>query len=205
MESIVLLISKYGYAALYTLLMFGIIGLPIPDETLLTFTGFMIHRGDLHFLPAILSAFLGSITGITFSYIIGRSVGLAVLHKYGKYIHVDNNKIDRAHKWFEKSGRWSLIIGYFIPGIRHITALIAGSSRLEYPVFSVFAYSGGLIWTLTFILGGFYFGENWRKAVDSMESHIYLIIIITAASILLFFIARYTLRKIKSKAKIVKK
>lgn len=199
METVIFLISKYGYIALFGLLMFGIIGIPVPDETLLAFAGFMIHRGDLHFIPTILASFLGSITGITISYLIGRSFGLMILHKYGKYVHIDNDKIEKAHKWFEKSGRWSLPIGYFIPGIRHITALIAGSSKLEYPVFSIFAYSGGLLWTLTFILTGFFVGENWRKALDTVESHVKIIIILLAALIIFYLVFRYIKKRMTQK------
>ncbi len=181
--------------------MFGIIGLPVPDETLLTFAGFLIYKGDLHFFPAILSSFLGSITGITLSYFIGKSFGLMLIHKYGKYFHVDNDKIERAHKWFEKSGRWSLTIGYFIPGIRHLTALIAGSSELEFPVFAVFAYSGGLIWTLTFILTGFFMGENWKKTLYTIESHVHLFIIALTAIIISYLLYRYIKKQAGTKNK----
>ncbi len=64
-EHLLAIISRYGYAAIIVLLMLGIVGLPIPDEALLTLTGYLIFRGTLHTIPAYLAALLGSGCGIT--------------------------------------------------------------------------------------------------------------------------------------------
>lgn len=190
MDSVLLLIFKYRYLGLFVSLMFGIIGLPIPDETILTFSGYLIHNGDLSFLPTFLVTYLGSILGITLSYIFGRTAGLYAIRKYGKYFHITEARLEKAHQWFEKIGRWSLSIGYFIPGVRHITAIIAGSSRLKYYEFAIFAYSGGLVWTLTFLLTGYYVGVEWKKYVDKIHTHALLLI----AAILIIFSIAYLIR-----------
>src|SRR5262244_3898353 len=71
-------ITQYGYIAIYALLVFGIVGLPVPDETLMTFTGYLVYTGHLSLVPAWLAAFCGSASGITISYILGRTFGLAL-------------------------------------------------------------------------------------------------------------------------------
>lgn len=43
-----------------------------------------------------------------------------------------------------------LIVGYFLPGVRHITAYLAGMSAMKYGKFAAFAYTGALLWSLTF-------------------------------------------------------
>ncbi|MEO7144016.1 MAG: hypothetical protein ABI165_11020, partial [Bryobacteraceae bacterium] len=86
MDQVFDLVATYGYAALYVLLMLGIVGLPIPDETILVFTGYLISRGTLKPVPALLTAVLGSSSGITVSYILGRTLGLEAIHKFGKYL-----------------------------------------------------------------------------------------------------------------------
>lgn len=199
METIIFWISKYGYAGLYFLLMFGIIGFPVPDETLLTFAGFLIHRGDLNPIPTFLSAFLGSITGITASYLIGRSFGLIILKRYGRYIHISEDKIEKAHQWFEKTGKWSLSIGYFIPGIRHLTALVAGSSKLEYSIFSFYSYIGGLVWTLTFISVGYYVGEKWGNVLSEIESHVFIASVILFSLIAVYLLIHFFILKKRKK------
>jgi membrane protein DedA with SNARE-associated domain len=162
-QTLVQWITQYGYAGLSFLLMFGIIGLPIPDETLLTLSGYLVFKGRLHFLPTIVSAFLGSTCGITISYLLGRSGGYALIVRYGHWVHITATKVERVQQWLEHRGRWGLFVGYFIPGVRHLAALVAGTSRMRYALFAPFAYSGGLLWCTTFVTAGFFLGKEWLE------------------------------------------
>lgn len=69
------LISNYGYFAIYGLLAIGIIGLPVPDEFMLTFVGYLSSISVLNVQGAFLVSFLGSISGMLVSYFIGKKVG----------------------------------------------------------------------------------------------------------------------------------
>jgi len=181
-------ISTYGYPAIFVLLVFGIVGLPVPDETLLTFTGYLIFKGQLKLTPAFLAAFCGSACGITLSYILGRTFGLALIHRYGKYIHLTEERIQYAHNWFERVGRWGLTFGYFVPGVRHFTAYAAGMSALQTHEFAAFAYSGAFLWAGTFISLGYFLGERWEST--SEQIHKYLLIATAVAVVLgLFYLA----------------
>src|SRR5512140_3299232 len=175
METMHHIILNFGYFGIFGLLMLGIIGLPIPDETLLAFCGFLANKGELNLVLTILSAFLGSCSGITVSYLIGRVPGLALIKRYGKYIHVTEDRIDRIHLWFAKVGKWLLVFGYFIPGVRHLSAMVAGSSKLQYPEFAPFAYAGALLWSTTFVTAGYFFGKEWERM--SGEAHRILLIV----------------------------
>jgi membrane protein DedA with SNARE-associated domain len=187
-------ISTYGYPAIFVLLVFGIVGLPVPDETLLTFTGYLVFKGRLRLTPAFLAAFLGSACGITISYILGRTFGIALIHRYGKYIHLTEERIRYAHNWFERVGRWGLTLGYFVPGVRHFTAYAAGISELEAHEFASFAYSGAVLWTLTFISLGYFLGERWEST--SEQIHRYLLIATAAlAAVGLLYLAWRKWRK----------
>lgn len=176
-------ITQYGYLAIFFLLVFGIIGLPIPDETLLTFTGYLVYRGNLSLPLAFATAVAGSASGITISYALGRSFGLAVLHRYGKYLHLTPERLARAHAWFERIGHWALTVGYFIPGVRHLTAYAAGISEVAPHQFALFAYSGSILWVSTFLSLGYFLGERW-EAVQKNVDH-YLVGISVAIAILL--------------------
>ena len=129
-------ITEYGYAAIIGLLMLGIVGLPVPDETLLTFTGYLVFRGNLRLPLAFAAALAGSACGITISYLLGRTFGLKLIHRYGRYLRIREEHVEKAHAWFRKAGHWSLTFGYFIPGVRHLTAYAAGMSDLEAPQFA---------------------------------------------------------------------
>ncbi len=188
-------IAHYGYAGIFFLLMFGIIGLPIPDETVMTFSGYLVFNGQLHMAPTIVSAFLGSVCGIMVSYLLGRSGGYVLILRYGHWIHITKEKIDRVHEWLEHRGRWGLFVGYFIPGVRHLTALVAGTSRMRYSVFAAFAYSGGLVWSASFITAGFFLGKEWQKVAASVEQWSLIAIPVVGGILLLYYLLQRKARR----------
>jgi membrane protein DedA with SNARE-associated domain len=167
-------LSQYGYVGLFAGLMFGILGLPIPDETLLVFCGYLIYRGRLDFTTAFLAGFAGSLCGITLSFYLGRSLGRKAVLRYGKYLRVTPAHLDQVDRWFDRVGAWSLSIGYFILGVRHFTALIAGMGSMRYSTFALFAYSGAAVWVATFLALGYAFGDRWENT--SALVHRYMLI-----------------------------
>jgi len=161
-EGLLAWLAHYGYPGLFLLLMFGILGLPIPEETLLVFCGYLIFRGRLRFAGAFAAGFAGSLCGISMSYLLGRRFGLRLIHRYGKYIRVTPENVHRVSGWFRRIGAWLLTIGYFVPGMRHFTALVAGMAHLRYGTFAAFAYPGAAIWVALFLSLGYGFGERWE-------------------------------------------
>jgi membrane protein DedA with SNARE-associated domain len=156
------LVAQYGSFALFGLLAFGIIGLPVPDETLLLVTGFMAAKGELSLTAILIAAILGSCLGITVSYLIGRFLGGKPILFFGKYIGITESKLKKAHDWFEKLGKYLLFVGYFIPGLRHFTGLCAGTTKLDYKTFAFFAYAGATVWAIIFTLTGYFFFNQWQ-------------------------------------------
>ena len=102
-------ISRYGYFGIFSLLVLGIVGLPVPDETLLTFAGYLIFRGKLRPLPTYLAALTGSMCGITLSYTLGRVTGYFLLEKYGARLHIKMERVRKVHDWFHRIGAITLI------------------------------------------------------------------------------------------------
>ena len=135
--------------------------------------------------------FGGSVCGITISYILGRTFGLSLIHKYGKYLRITEAHVEKAHAWFRRAGHWSLTVGYFIPGVRHFTAYAAGMSDLEYPTFSLFAYAGAAIWAGSFITLGYFLGERWQ----AVQAHLHHVAVIIALAVLLLAAAWLAWRK----------
>ena len=160
MESLLAWLSQHGYSGLFFLLMLGILGLPIPDETLLVFCGYLIYKGRLEAVPSFAFGFAGAMCGITLSYFLGLKFSRDVIFRYGKYLGITSKHVDDVTRWFYRFGLWLLSVGYFIPGVRHFTALTAGMSRLGIRRFAVFAYPGAAVWVATFLTLGYVFGER---------------------------------------------
>ena len=194
MQSVFHWISQYGYAGLFCLLMLGIVGLPIPDETLLMFCGYLVWKGRLHPVTTFFAGLSGSACGISLSYLLGRTYGHKVAYRYGKYVGLTSERLERVHRWFDRIGSWLLAAGYFIPGVRHCSALVAGMSELRYLTFAMFAYSGAAVWVASFLSLGFLVGENWQHAAALIDR--YALILSALAAIL---IAAWWIVSVKSK------
>ncbi|PGZ97969.1 alkaline phosphatase [Bacillus pseudomycoides] len=187
------IISHYGYFGLIIALVGGIIGLPIPDETLLTFVGYSIFQKKMVFSLALLTAWVGSSIGITLSYILGKALGLPFLKKFGPKLHITENKIARTRTLFQKIGPPLLIFGYFIPGVRHVTAYLTGISRLSFRKFCLYAYTGALIWSFTFIKLGMIFGKDWHligHTIHRYASILLLVLLVLALFVLVLLYVR---------------
>src|SRR5919201_1485133 len=117
-------LARDGTIVLFFAQMLGIFGLPIPDEFLLTVAGTLARRGHLHLWSTLLAALAGCMSGITLSYWLGRTVGGAAVHRF---VHVSESTFARAQRGFRRFGCWLLFFGYFSPGVRHLTAIAAGS------------------------------------------------------------------------------
>jgi membrane protein DedA with SNARE-associated domain len=163
-------IALHGYGVIFGLFALGIIGLPVPDEWLLAYLGHLIYKGRLLPVPTVTAAFLGSICGMTLSYVLGRTFGLYLVTKFGGIVRLTPEKIGRMSDWYEHAGRWALFIGYFLPGVRHVTAITAGISKMTFWDFALFSYSGGFVWSCTFIYLGYFLQEEWSTETGKIHS-----------------------------------
>lgn len=195
MDQVLQWVSTYGYGAIFVLLLLGIVGLPVPDETLLVFCGYLIFKGTLRPVPAFLTALAGSWCGISVSYTIGRALGAGAVSRYGRGLHLTEERLAQVHRWFDRAGHWALAIGYFIAGLRHLTAVVAGMSKLEFRSFAAYAWSGGAVWVATFVILGYTLGEKWRTIAEMVHrdvgfASLALLVAVGAALILRHFLHR---------------
>ena len=163
MEHIDLFLAHYGYFAIFALLMLGIVGPLIPDETILVLSGIAVHRGQLQFGATIGVAFAGSLCGITLSYLLGRTGAIYALERFQPLNRWVGRHLPQVETWFQRYGKWTLSFGYFIAGLRHFTALAAGMSKLNVRTFALYAYPGGLVWVTCFVSIGYYLGAEWES------------------------------------------
>jgi len=165
-QLIVQWVADYGYFGIFFLLILGIVGLPVPDEWLLVFAGYLAFKNVLGFVPTLAIAVIGSACGLTVSYVLGRTSGHYFIRRCGRWLSIDEQKLSRAQEWFHKLGRWVLVIGPFIPGVRNLMGYTAGASRLRLDVFARFAYLGALISSTTFVTFGYFAGRHvgWSYA-----------------------------------------
>ncbi len=161
-------ITQYGYWGIFSSLVLGIIGLPIPDEFLLILSGYLVFKNVLSWAPTVTVAILGTFCGILASYALGRmsSTILARLDSKGR--------LQMVRRFLERFGRWTLVFGYLIPGVRNVTGLTAGASKLRLTSFAPLALAGAAISSIICVTLGYVFGPQAEWLLLSIERNLVL-------------------------------
>lgn len=180
-------LMQYGSFALFILLGMGIFGLPVPEETLMILAGILMTTGDLAIAPAILAAYLGTVCGITISYLLGRTAGRAIINKYGKWLHINLQIPHQKPIWLTNASKWILLIGYLIPGLRHFTGIFAGSAAMLFKEFALFAYTGAILWVLLYLSIGYFGGQYWFSSYAPLFQNIELAMDLFTVTLVLIF------------------
>ncbi|WP_062354218.1 DedA family protein [Bacillus kwashiorkori] len=191
--------DHYGYLIIMVVLAAGIIGLPVPDEVVLTFIGYNVSLGKMAYFPALLSVLAGSVVGVTLSYFLGSKIGQPLVKRIGPRIFFTESRFNKMKAVANKFGAYFLFFGYFIPGVRHITSYLAGINEIPFRKFAIFAYTGSLLSSFVFISIGQKLGANWYMI--STYAHDYriqfLLFVIVVSLIGIIFYYRKT-SKVKS-------
>lgn len=194
-ETLSFWITQYGSFALFALLALGILALPIPDETLMVLAGIMVARERLLLFPTLTACYSGAICGISVSFLLGSLFGRYLIRHYGGWLGFTESKREQIHRWFKKFGKWTLFFGYFIPGVRHLTGLLAGMGKLEYAEFALYAFSGAFLWASTFFSIGYYVGDYWLARIEEFEISFGVMIFALAILVVCLIIANQLFRK----------
>ncbi len=168
-QTIIHWVTGHGYGVIVAVFAIGIVGIPLPNEWLLAYLGFLIYKGTLLPVPTLAAAYAGNMCGMTLNYALGRTAGLYLVGKFGRYVNLTPEKIMRMHDWFEHKGRWGLTFGYFLPGVRHFTAFAAGTSKMAFYEFAIYAFSGAVLWSSTFIALGYFLEEHWSRETKKIH------------------------------------
>lgn len=182
LETMIQLISQYGYYALYPAMALGMIGFPLPEETLLTFVGSMTVFGAMDYFITMIICFLGTMTGMITSYSIGKKFGKPFLYKMGKWVKLTPARLVRTEQWFQKYGIWSVSFGYFVPGVRQLTSYMAGFSGVSLGKYILFAGSGALVWVATFVSLGRFVGFKFHSIVYLFHEYLWESVFILSLS-----------------------
>ncbi len=159
-ETLQQLLDSWGYLIVFGFVAIESTGIPFPGETMLIVAAVYAGLGSISILGVIVSAALGAIFGDSLGYWIGRKGGYPLLQKYGKYIFIDQPKMDWAKRYYHKHGDKTVFLGRFVAVLRAWSAFLAGVNQMPWPKFLLFNASGGIVWATTFGLLGFYLSNN---------------------------------------------
>ncbi|GLB61133.1 DedA family protein [Cytobacillus sp. NCCP-133] len=178
------LLSQLGYAGIALGLMVEV----IPSEIVLSYGGFLVSTGTIHFAGALLAGIAGGTLAQLFLYWLGTYGGRPVLDRYGKYLLIKKSHLDASEKWFEKYGTGVIFTARFIPIVRHAISIPAGIAKMPLSIFTIYTIAAMVPWTVLFLLLGMELGEHWRDIKDYANPFIMPIIIIALTSGFVYFL-----------------
>src|SRR4051794_6595492 len=153
-------LHDWGYLAVGGFLFFEDFGVPLPGETMLIAASLYAGAGHLNIWLVGLVAFLAAVLGDNIGYLIGRKGGRRLVERYGKYIFVTSQRLDRAEAFFERRGGVVVMFARFIEGLRQLNGIIAGTVEMPWKKFLLFNALGAALWVATWTSLGYLAGSH---------------------------------------------
>ncbi|MBD1922689.1 DedA family protein [Microcoleus sp. FACHB-831] len=160
------IMTSLGYLGIGLLMFAENLFPPIPSELIMPLAGFTVAKGNMNFSYAVLAGVLGTMLGALPWYYAGSFLGeerlKTLADKYGKWLGISGDDIEKSRRWFYKHGNKAVFLGRLVPGIRTLISIPAGISTM--PIIPFIAYStlGTTIWVVLLTYIGYALGDNYE-------------------------------------------
>ena len=199
LASLAPLLDHYGYLALGGLVLVEDFGVPAPGESILIAASVYAGAGRFNIVAVGVIAVLAAVAGDNIGYAIGRYGGHALVLRFGKYVLITRERLDKAERFFRRYGGQIVVVARFIEGLRQLNGIMAGIAEMPWPRFLVFNTIGATLWVGVWSTVGYLAGNNIASIFATVTRYsLYLLIalgVLAAA-----WIARAVLRRRRSAA-----
>ncbi len=161
------IVYSSGYIGVGLLVAAGYLHLIVPTQLVLPLAGFLVGEGRFSFPLVLAAATIGGVVGSVALYFPGLWLGEERLRqfidKYGRYVFVYVEDLDKTSKMFERHGGKAVLIGHLIPGVTALISIPAGLKRMSlYGRFMFYTIIGTTLWNGIFIGLGWVLGANYE-------------------------------------------
>jgi membrane protein DedA with SNARE-associated domain len=167
-------VGAHGYIAVFALMVLGSACIPIPSEAVMLFGGALAGgvsaagaHVHLNLVGIVLAGLAGNLVGSLVAYAVGRAGGRPVLDRYGKYVLLRKNELDKAEEFFIKHGQSAVFLGRMVPLVRAFVSLPAGIAQMPAVPFTVLTLLGSLPWVLALAIGGDLLASHWKSVSNA--------------------------------------
>lgn len=193
-------ISGMGYSGIVVLMAIESACIPLPSEVIMPFSGYLVSTGRFNIHLASFAGAFGCAVGSTVTYWVGYFGGRAFIEKWGRFILIRKEELERADRWFEKYGSSAAFFSRLLPIIRTFISLPAGISRMNFWRFLLYSFVGSIPWCYLLAYIGLVMGENWENIREIFRKFDIFIVVILALILIWWLVVR--LRKRRSKSEI---
>jgi membrane protein DedA with SNARE-associated domain len=192
-------VSDLGYPGLFLMVFLESTLVPIPSLLVFPFAGYLAQQG-VFLLPVILVInSVGALAGSLFSYWLGVKGGKPFLLKFGKYFFIKPSDIDKTEAFFAKYGARAILIGRFVPVVRHVQSVPAGIARMPVGKFAIQTAIGSTIWGGGLMILGYVLGAHWQD-IATKAKKIDLVIAVVIVLVIAGLAAKFVMSRRKERA-----
>jgi membrane protein DedA with SNARE-associated domain len=184
-------LDHYGYLAVVGLIFLEDFGVPVPGETILITAAIYAGAGKLNVILVALLALIGAVMGDNVGFGIGRLLGREVILRWGKYVFLTEERLEKGEAFFERHGVKIIIVARFIEGLRQANGIIAGASEMPWLRFLPFNVIGAVLWVGVWVTVGELAGNHIGAVYDGITR--YSLYVLIAAAV---FVAGWIIRRV---------
>jgi membrane protein DedA with SNARE-associated domain len=193
------LLQTWGAPAIALMMAIESTVVPIPSEVVIPPAAHLAYTGQipLSLWSIVVAGALGSWLGATIMYWASRLAGRPLIMRYGRYILVPPEKVEKAERWSEHYGAMGIFISRVLPVVRHLIGIPAGIVRMNYWIFSVFTLLGSGVWCAVLCYVGVKAGQD-EKLMRGELHHLTLWVggaMLVLGGLYYFFVHRHMTRK----------
>ncbi|AVP36041.1 DedA family protein [Staphylococcus felis] len=199
MEQIITdLISRWGYMAIFILILLENVLPVVPSEIILTFAGLMSVKSGLSIPILFIISTIASFIGLLILYYVCRLIHEERIYRFvdrqGKWLKLKGKDVKRANDWFKRYGAWAVLLCRFIPVLRVLITIPAGINKMNVVQFIVLSLLGTTIWNFALILLGRLLSDSFDTLMTGLHTYAYIMYIVIFIA-LLYFVYRLIFRK----------
>jgi membrane protein DedA with SNARE-associated domain len=153
-------LDNYGYLAVAGFVLLEDFGVPVPGETILILGAVYAGTGRLNVLLVGLIGFLAAVAGDNLGFAIGHVGGRRLVERFGRYILLTPERLDKATGFFERHGGKIVAVARFIEGLRQANGIIAGITGMHWAKFLAFNALGAALWVAVWTSIGYLSGSH---------------------------------------------
>ena len=167
-------VVRFGYLAVFVLMVAESACIPIPSEVTMLFGGALAnaavvaHYSGAHHLNFLLVGLLGTVgnlVGSLIAYAVGRAGGRPLIERWGRYVFLRTRELDRSEVWFRNHGQAVVFWSRLLPVVRTFISLPAGVAEMPLGPFILYTTVGCLPWTFALAGVGYALGNSFDTVV----------------------------------------
>src|SRR5215469_1734673 len=194
LASLAPVLDRYGYLAVGGFILVEDFGIPLPGETILIAAAVYAGAGRLSIVGVGLIAIVAAIIGDNIGYAIGYFGGRSLVLRFGKYVHLTNERLDMAERFFDRYGGAVVAGARFIEGLRQANGIVAGTIRMHWLKFLAFNALGAALWVGLWASVGYLAGGHITVIYNTITRYS-LYLVIALAVVVTAVIVRAVLRR----------